>query len=256
MEKSGLPTRFRYDVPLLPEENDSLPHTEGGTEVAIATIGPESRASEAVVSAPRRHRTILQPTPCNELQDFTSCSDGDWENGWCERHLAKLRKWERRHAPAPLCGFPGCGRPHRARGWCAAHYRQWTRAGRDEERLLPLRAASPTECLHPGCERGQHAIGLCSMHYQRYRRHGTSAYVRTRTTPKDAMERLQTYIHCRQRFGAAKNCQTKEGEVLIITKWKAQGRRVRPDQLPTPIVNNKGLRLYCTHQLVPTKKGA
>lgn len=24
-----------------------------------------------------------------------------------------------------VCGFEGCGRPHKARGWCSTHYDQW-----------------------------------------------------------------------------------------------------------------------------------
>lgn len=27
------------------------------------------------------------------------------------------------------CSFPDCGKPHKARGWCAAHYIQWRRTG-------------------------------------------------------------------------------------------------------------------------------
>ena len=31
--------------------------------------------------------------------------------------------------PRGVCSIPGCGRPHRARGWCGNHWKAWQRHG-------------------------------------------------------------------------------------------------------------------------------
>jgi len=41
-----------------------------------------------------------------------------------------------------MCDFPGCINDSRARGYCAAHHRQWLRCGGDTSAMLPLRVTS------------------------------------------------------------------------------------------------------------------
>lgn len=40
------------------------------------------------------------------------------------------------------CSVPGCGCPHKARGWCTGHYKRWSRTGQLRE-ADPLGAAPP-----------------------------------------------------------------------------------------------------------------
>lgn len=52
-----------------------------------------------------------------------------------------------------LCGVPGCGRPHRALGYCMAHHRRLARDG-DAQVDTPLavpRQESKKACKTPGC---------------------------------------------------------------------------------------------------------
>jgi hypothetical protein len=60
------------------------------------------------------------------------------------------------------CSHPGCGRPHSAKGWCAAHY---LRKIRGDDMDAPL--GEPKACSHPGCKRPHSAKGYCSAHYHR-----------------------------------------------------------------------------------------
>jgi hypothetical protein len=60
------------------------------------------------------------------------------------------------------CAHPGCGRPHAAKGWCAAHYQ---RKLRGDDMDAPL--GEPRTCSHPGCGRPHSARDYCSAHYHR-----------------------------------------------------------------------------------------
>jgi hypothetical protein len=63
-----------------------------------------------------------------------------------------------------VCSVPGCGRPHRAKGLCNAH---WLR--------MPERGT----CAVSGCGKGQRARGLCPNHWKRWRLHGNPLGGRT-----------------------------------------------------------------------------
>lgn len=62
------------------------------------------------------------------------------------------------------CSVEGCGRPHKARGLCKAHYAKW--------RYDQLPFAAPG-CSADGCERPHYAKGLCGSHYTRLRTTGS-----------------------------------------------------------------------------------
>jgi len=69
------------------------------------------------------------------------------------------------------CTFPGCDRPHKAHGYCAAHYQQFKRG--EEVRDLQARAYDhPETCTVEGCTNPERSKGLCGAHYLRLRRHG------------------------------------------------------------------------------------
>lgn len=74
------------------------------------------------------------------------------------------------------CSVSGCGRPHKARGYCPAHLQRWMRG---VEVAVPLRSrdmSHPDLCSENGCEQPVKAKGLCHTHYARLLRHGHTKY--------------------------------------------------------------------------------
>lgn len=77
--------------------------------------------------------------------------------------------------PKPLqhshCTVPGCGRPHKAHGYCAAHYVQAFR----KQQVRPLQERKydwGSVCTVEGCDSPERSKGLCGKHYVRWQRHG------------------------------------------------------------------------------------
>lgn len=65
------------------------------------------------------------------------------------------------------CTFPGCGRPHNAKGYCAGHCHMIL----NSKELIPirtgLRGTNPAKgCSVEGCKNIFRARGYCSTHYQ------------------------------------------------------------------------------------------
>lgn len=72
-------------------------------------------------------------------------------------------------AHSRICSVEGCGKPHLARGWCAAHLKRWRKHG---DPMICKKAKRGPVCEVDGCERPHHALGFCSKHSHRYARHG------------------------------------------------------------------------------------
>jgi hypothetical protein len=69
------------------------------------------------------------------------------------------------------CSVDGCGRPARARGWCARHYQRWKVKG-DPGPAGLVRAPAPDTCTVEGCDKPYYANGYCHMHRWRFRQYG------------------------------------------------------------------------------------
>lgn len=73
--------------------------------------------------------------------------------------------------PERTCSINGCEAPHKARGFCAMHYRRWQCSGNPGppgRKNFP----APAECIVDGCSAVPLAKGLCSAHRSRLLRHG------------------------------------------------------------------------------------
>ena len=71
-----------------------------------------------------------------------------------------------------MCTVDGCGRPHRSRGWCAAHYARWVKHG-DPLVGGPVQTVETRSvCSIEGCGRPHAYRGWCSTHCQRWRQYG------------------------------------------------------------------------------------
>jgi hypothetical protein len=69
---------------------------------------------------------------------------------------------------AKVCSINGCGKPHKAHGWCNPHYRRWQRTGDP----LGRKPSLPKVCSIEDCESPMDARGWCNAHYLRWRKHG------------------------------------------------------------------------------------
>lgn len=65
------------------------------------------------------------------------------------------------------CSVPGCKQPHKAQGYCNAHYKRF-RKGADLTTPLRLNAMSKPRCKVRGCEAPTHNRGLCQVHYEHW----------------------------------------------------------------------------------------
>jgi hypothetical protein len=74
------------------------------------------------------------------------------------------------------CTMEGCGRPHKARGYCQTHYMQFKRGITPVGPIKVRVSIKPDECAEDGCAEPVKAKGLCKMHYQRLLRHGHTMY--------------------------------------------------------------------------------
>lgn len=104
--------------------------------------------------------------------------------------------------PPRVCEYPGCGRPHRARGHCMGHYKLWMLG----EELRPLRGAAPDPlCSISGCGRPTQIAGLCRTHWTRKQAGDTrieivehQAYGNVGCLFPDCEERAYSYGLCRR----------------------------------------------------------
>ena len=62
-----------------------------------------------------------------------------------------------------LCEWPGCKRPHSAKGLCDLHYQRQ----KNGTEMDAIPRGSVEFCTWPGCDRKHSSKGLCGMHYTR-----------------------------------------------------------------------------------------
>jgi hypothetical protein len=73
-----------------------------------------------------------------------------------------------KESAARRCSFPGCGRPHLAKGLCRGHYEQQRRKG--SLRPLPPRRREDPACDFAGCGNVAVNKGLCQAHANQRRK--------------------------------------------------------------------------------------
>lgn len=73
-----------------------------------------------------------------------------------------------------VCAIEGCGRPHRARGYCSAHHQRWLKGSCMDRPVEPRSVVTKSprrgECVVEGCNRVNRSRGLCDTHAARLRK--------------------------------------------------------------------------------------
>lgn len=84
--------------------------------------------------------------------------------------------------PARTCQhLDGCPRPHKAHGWCRAHWERIRKTGKPGPVEIVKRLDSSRPCKVPGCTTPvgrKSARGMCNKHYLRWGVHGDPSVVK------------------------------------------------------------------------------
>lgn len=81
-----------------------------------------------------------------------------------------------------FCTIEGCGRPHKARGYCSVHYQQFKRGVPITTEIATRGRYDGLTCSAVDCDGEVKAHGLCKRHYARLRRHGDPEHQRVAAT--------------------------------------------------------------------------
>lgn len=115
------------------------------------------------------------------------------------------------------CQVEGCTRPHKARGYCQAHYQHYKRGVPIRAEIKERDTQPPEHCTaEEGCTNPVKARGLCFVHYQRRLRHGHTRYTDRKRPPKIcATEGCDSHVyakgHCHQHYQRRKLTAQKYG---------------------------------------------
>ena len=115
-----------------------------------------------------------------------------------------------------FCTVPNCGRPHKARGYCQAHYQHFKR-GIPIKAEITTRDTTPHEhCSEPDCTEPVKAKGVCKMHYARLLRHGHTRYRDRKRPPKPcSVAGCENWLYakglCAQHYARVRRLSEKYG---------------------------------------------
>lgn len=78
------------------------------------------------------------------------------------------------------CGFTGCDKPYASRGYCNSHLAQLRRG----IALKPLRSYGGGKCSITDCTEPLRSLGWCQFHYDHWRKHGDPLWYPAPRTPR------------------------------------------------------------------------
>jgi len=134
-----------------------------------------------------------------------------------------------------ICTQEGCGRPHKARGYCQTHYMQFKRGVTPVGEISTRVRVKPEECSESDCRAPVKSKGLCHMHYQRKLRHGHTRYTdRKRPVKGCRIDGCGNYSY------ASELCHAHYIKQL---KWRKHG--VDADRYQEMLREQKGLCAIC-----------
>jgi hypothetical protein len=100
---------------------------------------------------------------------FDGCGRQHKANGYCATHYVQYKRGDELKAikgDIKLCHVDGCDRPHSARGYCRPHYQQY-RAGNGIREEITQKESNIGKTCEVGCDEPCHAKGLCKKCYMR-----------------------------------------------------------------------------------------
>lgn len=157
-----------------PQLKSTARHLTCGNDRIGSTKGPRRPLQRPRGMADLREQIDMTKRTCSK----PGCDGPHKARGYCTPHYKQF--WRENHTADP-CSIDGCGKPSKARSYCDAHYARWNRTGE----VGPAEIADPNsggECSVEGCARKHKARGYCQQHYQRWqnRGHPGPAVIRTK----------------------------------------------------------------------------
>lgn len=132
------------------------------------------------------------------------------------------------HAP---CVVVGCGKKHRAKGYCGSHYAQFLRGITPSEPIAERDRQPPKFCKVSGCERGYKAKGYCKSHYRMFLR-GLEQTKPIDTYDTNPPEHC-TADDCTRPVHSKKLCSMHY--VRVRKSWKVKDARPNSDVVPCSV---------------------
>lgn len=121
-----------------------------------------------------KHGTVDDPQPYRTICIEDGCERPFFGLERCSFHYGKIKA-----LTAHPCDIGGCGKPAKARGWCAMHYSRWRLRGDVGDYSPEVKPRAPhgyldhvahSHCVIDGCKRPRRSTwGLCHLHSERKR---------------------------------------------------------------------------------------
>lgn len=115
---------------------------------------------------PERERPLCAGPGCTRtldpIQNKTGLCHSHYKQWILGKPLTPLLVATKDLGRPEVCTYPGCGRPHKARGYCKSHAEQVKRGNPLTEVAERL---GPGPCAIEGCDAARIAIGICAKHY-------------------------------------------------------------------------------------------
>lgn len=115
-----------------------------------------------------------------------------------------------------ICSVPGCGRKHKARGYCEAHYQHFKRGVPIKTEIVTRDRTVYEHCTEPECSNPVKSKGLCFVHYARLLRHGHTKHIDRTTPPKPcSIAGCENHVYakmlCHQHYARKRRLKEKYG---------------------------------------------
>ncbi|MCY4245792.1 MAG: GIY-YIG nuclease family protein [Gammaproteobacteria bacterium] len=149
-----------------------------------------------------------------------------------------------------ICTIGGCSKPHKCRGYCSAHYKQWRTYGDP----LANNSRKRGICIVEGCDKPHREHGFCSTHAMRLKRHGDPNKTlrpwrfRPKTCTVEGCERKHKgYGLCHTHLSRLKTHGSTFANVPITKCNSANFAPLRICEIPGCLEKHKGRGLCAAH---------